>query len=276
MAHAATATGTRSGDGTIGACPARSAGDRCPEEAEVELGGAPTGTPAPNDIAEALRAGAGRLGHRPAVTVLHPGVRYEQSGASLANWVAKGAHLLELDHLIGPGSAVGLLAPPCWTTASIALATWWLGGTVSLVDDGSADVTVGYRGATGEHGATPADLLVGDGVDGAPPAADAVTRPAIPAWTHEAQPLPDQPPAPRAQGERAALRTAQRTWTQTQLLALAGELGTGTGGVEAGRTDPVDALVAVALRPLMIGRATVVLRGVGREAAAGEKVRTWL
>lgn len=243
----------------------------------MQFGGAPTGSPAPSgDVAEALRTGAGRLGHRPAVTVLHPGARYEQSGISLANWAAKGAHLLELDHLIGPGSTVGLLAPPCWTTASVALATWWLGGTVSLVVDGSADVTVAHRGSGSEQGATAADLLVGDGLDGAPPATDTVTQPAVPAWTHEAQPLPDQAPAPHAEGELPALRTAQRTWTQSQLLALAGQLGTGTGGVEAGRTDPVDALIAVALRPLVIGRATVVLRGVDRQAAAGEKVRTWI
>jgi len=224
----------------------------------------------------ALRTGAGRLGQRPAVTVLHPGARYEQSGISLANWAAKGAHLLELDHLVGPGSSVGLLAPACWTTASVALATWWLGGTVSLLDDASVDVTVGHRSSTGAQRAAPADLLVGDGVDGAPLAADVGTVPAVPAWTHEAQPMPDQPPAPHAGGELPALRTAQRTWTQAELLALAGELGEGTAGVEAGRTDPVRALVAVALRPLVTGAATVVLRGVGREAAAGEKVRTWL
>ncbi len=238
--------------------------------------GPPAATPAATDVAEALRTGAGGLGHRPAVTVLHPGVRYEQSAVSLANWAAKGAHLLELDHLIGPGSTVGLLAPPCWTTASVALATWWLGGTVSLLVDGSEEVTVAHRRTADEPGAAAADLLVGDGVDGAPLAAGATTGTAVPAWTHEAQPLPDHPPAPQARGALPALRTAQGTWTQTQLLELARELGAGTGGVEADRTDPVDALVAVALRPLVTGRATVVLRGVGRQAAAAEKVTTWL
>jgi uncharacterized protein (TIGR03089 family) len=241
----------------------------------VQLG-PPSTTPASTDIAAALRTGARGLGHRPAVTVLHPGARYEQSGVSLANWAAKGAHLLELDHLVGPGSTVALLAPPCWTTASVALATWWLGGAISLLDDGSADVTVGHWPSTGEQGAGPVDLLVGDGIDGAPLATDALTQPAVPAWTHEAQPLPDQPPPSRAHAELPALRTSQRTWTQLQLLARARELGAGTGGVEVGRTDPVDALVAVALRPLVTGQATVVLRGVGRQAAAGEKVRTWL
>jgi hypothetical protein len=183
---------------------------------------------------------------------------------------------LELDHLVGPGSTVRLSAPPCWTTASVALATWWLGGTIVLSADGSADVTVGHWPSTSEQGAAPVDLLVGDGIDGAPVVTTAAPPQAVPAWTREAQPLPDQPPAPRAEAELTALRTSQRTWTQTQLLRLAGELGPGTGGVEVDRTDPVHALVAIALRPLVTGRATVVLRGVSREAAAGEKVRTWL
>ncbi|MFO7961622.1 MAG: hypothetical protein R6U94_11805 [Nitriliruptoraceae bacterium] len=242
----------------------------------MQLGGSSSDGPAPTDIAEALRTGARELGHRPAVTVLHPGARYEQSGVSLANWAAKGAHLLELDHLVGPGSTVGLQAPPCWTSASVALATWWLGGTVSLLVGGSTDVTVGHRASAGDQDAALAALLVGDGVDGAPLAADPATPPTVPAWTHEAQPLPDQPPPAQAQAALPALRTAQRTWQQAELLGLAAELGTGTAGVEAGRTDPVSALVAVALRPFVTGQATVVLRGVGRDTAAGEKVRTWL
>jgi len=251
----------------------------------VELGGATTDAAAPGHVAEAVRQGASRLGHRPAVTVLHPQARYEQSGVSLANWAAKGANLLELDHLIGPGSTVRLLAPPCWTTASVALATWWLGGTVSLVEDGPAEVTIAHRGSTdGAAMVTPlgstdtaagvaADLLLGDGLDGAPSQAAAGT---VPAWTREAQPMPDLPPAPQARGDQAALRTGADSSTQAQLLALAGRLGRGTAGVEADRTDPVTALVAVALRPLLTGHPTVVLRGVGREAAAAEKVRTWL
>ncbi|MFO7779242.1 MAG: hypothetical protein R6V28_12890 [Nitriliruptoraceae bacterium] len=242
----------------------------------MQLGGSPSEATAPVDIAEALRTGARELGHRPAVTVLHPGARYEQSGVSLANWAAKGAHLLELDHLVGPGSTVGLLAPPCWTSASVALATWWLGGTVSLLVDDPAEVTVGHHAWTGEPHAGPAALVVGDGLDGAPLAADPATPPTVPAWTHEAQPLPDQPPAAQADAALPALRTAQHTWPQAELLGLAAELGSGTAGVEAGRTDPVSALVAVTLRPLVTGRATVVLRGVSRETASGEKVRTWL
>lgn len=243
----------------------------------MQLGGSRTDQPVPIHVAEALTAGATALGHRPAVTVLHRQARYEQSGISLANWAAKGAHLLELDHLVGPGSTVRLLAPPCWTSASVALATWWLGGTVALTSSDPAEVTVGHPSQVRAQEVGHPDLLLGDGLDGAPAPDDPVATPAgIPAWTHEAQPLPDHPPPAHARGDLPALRTASRTWSQAELLAMAGALGEGTLGVEAGATDPVAALVAVSLCPLLTGRGTVVLRGVPRGAAAAERVRTWL
>lgn len=241
----------------------------------MQLGGAGGVQPLPTHIAAALGSSAAGLGHRPAVTVLHPTARYEQSGVSLANWAVKGAHLLELDHLVGVGSTVGLLAPPCWTTASVALATWWLGGVVSLLpDDDRATVTVAHPTTLARTGATGADLLVGDRLDGAPDPEP--TAPARPAWTHEAQPLPDHPPATQAAGELPALRTAERSWSQAALLSAATELGAGTAGVEAGVTSTVTALLAITLRPLVTGHATVVLRGVDRGAAAAEKVTVWL
>jgi uncharacterized protein (TIGR03089 family) len=246
---------------------------------QVQLGGLRPDQP-PTHIAEALTAGGRLLGHRPAVTVLHRHARYEQSGASLANWAAKGAHLLELDHLVGPGSVVRLLAPPCWTGASVALATWWLGGTLTLSTDDPAVVTVAHPDEIAAAGAGHPDLLVGDGVDGAPAPDGPGRAPADspvdgPSWTHEAQPMPDHPPTARASGDLPALRTSARTWNQAELLALAAELGDGTLGVEAGVTDPVTALVATSLHPLLSGHATVVLRHVPRSAATAERVRTW-
>ena len=243
----------------------------------MQLGGPRSDQPLPTHVADAVTAGATALGHRPAVTVLHPHARYEQSGTSLTNWAAKGAHLLELDHLVGPGSTVRLLAPPCWTSASVALATWWLGGTVTVSSDHPAEVTVGHPSQIRVPDAGELDLLLGDGLDGAPGPADPVAVPtASPAWTHEAQPLPDHPPASHARGDLPALRSSSRTWNQAELLAMAGALGEGTLGVEAGATDPVVALVAVSLCPLLTGRGTVVLRGVPHGAAAAERVRTWL
>ena len=211
--------------------------------------------------------------------MLHPFARYEQSGASLANWAAKGAHLLELDHLIGPGHRVGLLAPPCWTTASVALASWWLGAAVVL--DAPGEVTVVYGDADQDADPTgsptprwpdaDAMLVIGDGLDGAPLRAGEQ-----PAWTRQAQPLPDHPPVAQAGADRLALVVGERQWTQGELLALVGDLGHGTAGVDAARTEPAIALAATTLRPLVTGNPTVVLRGVGRDAAAQERVSVWL
>lgn len=240
--------------------------------------GAPSGIGDAADIAEAVRAGAAAMGHRPAVTVLHQAARYEQSAASLANWAAKGAHLLELDHLVGAGTRVGLLAPPCWTTAGAALAAWWLGAVVVLDAPGAVTVLYGdaedsgHPDALAVAGFDPATALVtGDGLDGAP------LRPVdLPAWTREAQPLPDHPPAPQAAAQQGALRTGAQERSQGELLAMARALGTGTAGVEVGVTDPTTALVATALRPLLTGQPTVVLRGVDRDTAAQERVTAWL
>ncbi len=244
----------------------------------MQLGGA-ADIGNPGDIAHAIRAGAAALGHRPAITVLHPGARYEQSGASMANWAAKGAHLLELDHLVGAGHRLGLLAPPCWTTASVALAAWWLGAVVDL--DQPGEVTIRHGDAEVEGGgrhdhpvaASPdpdTTLVTGDSLDGTP------LRPTdLPAWTREAQPLPDHPPVAQATAELPALAVAD-VRTQADLLAATRELGTGTAGVEVGVSDPVTALLATTLRPLLTGAPTVVLRGVGRAAADPERVSAWL
>ncbi len=253
----------------------------------MQLGRHPgAGTP-PGDVAAAIRRGSALLGHRPAVTVLHPWARYEQSGASLANWAAKGANLLELDHLVGPGGTVHLAAPACWSTASVALATWWLGAVVHLdtaasgpgtpapdrtaaeVAVGTADIRVQHE-AVAETAARGSVLLVGDGLDGGP-----TGTATAPVWTHEAQPMPDAPPPPAARADGLALVSGARRWSQREVLALAARLGDGVLGAECDQVDPAVALVATSVRPFLTGQATVVLRGVRREAAAAERVSAW-
>jgi hypothetical protein len=262
----------------------------------MQLAGRPVTTPPPTDLAAVLRSGTTRLGHRPAITVLHPGARYEQSGTSLANWAAKGAHVLELDHLVGPDVVVDLDAPACWTVAAAALATWWLGGAVRVAEAAGsglrhAGATTDQAGATGEpagtgrpavtvrHEATLAawnetrdgpTLVVGDTLDGGP------TGPAIaPVWTHEAQPMPDAPPASGARADGIALLQGARSWSPREVIDLAGSFGDGVLGVEVARVDPALALVATAVRPFLTGWATVVLRGVDRDAAAAERISSW-
>ena len=58
------------------------------------------------------------------------GERVELSGATLANWVAKTANLLQDEFDVGPGSAVALALPVHWQTAAVLLGTWSCGATV--------------------------------------------------------------------------------------------------------------------------------------------------
>ncbi len=67
--------------------------------------------------------------------------RIELSAATLANWVAKTANLLQDECDIGPGSTVALALPVHWQTAAILLGAWSCGAAVldtALEDDGGA------------------------------------------------------------------------------------------------------------------------------------------
>lgn len=72
------------------------------------------------------------------------GERIELSARVLGNWVSKAANALQDEFDIAPGSVVRLDLPPHWRTAYWALATWSVGGTVSLddTDTDSADLLV--------------------------------------------------------------------------------------------------------------------------------------
>jgi uncharacterized protein (TIGR03089 family) len=226
--------------------------------------------PEVTDLAAALRAATERVGAGPAITVLFPEGRQEQGMASLAQWAAKGAHLLELDAMLGPGDTIGLDAPLSWTSAAVCLAAWWAGVAVAL--DGDVEVAVVHED---RHGAARGDdvYVLGDGIDGGP-----TGDPGDEPWVRAVQTFPDHPPPPRASADAVALRSGSRAWTQRDLLERARTLapGSGTVGVDAEETDPVVGLIAVAVRPLATLRPTVVLRGVEHAAADGDRVAAWI
>ncbi|MCA0146220.1 TIGR03089 family protein [Blastococcus sp. LR1] len=56
--------------------------------------------------------------------------RVELSAATLANWVAKTANLLQDEFDVGPGSTVALALPVHWQTAAVLLAVWSCGAAV--------------------------------------------------------------------------------------------------------------------------------------------------
>jgi hypothetical protein len=228
--------------------------------------------PVPTDLAAALRSAQQELGHRPAVTVIGRERRDEQGVASFAQWAAKGAHLLELDLLLEPGDLLALDAPLGWTASAVALAAWWSGVAVVLGPASGAGAAVVEEGRDAPERVDEVFWL-GGAVDGAP-----LGEVAGEAWVHAVQTFPDQPPTPRAAAERLALIDGEERWTQAELIAAAAALpGAGTLGIDEGSSLPAGlALAAVAVRPLLVGRPTVVLRGRDRDAATGERVRTWV
>lgn len=252
----------------------------------MQLGASTRPGPAAEDVAKALRDGAARLGHRPAVTQLLPTGRQEQSVASLAQWAAKGAHLLDLELGLRPGDRIGLDAAPGWPTATVVLAAWWAGIGVQLVGDpgrsDSDDPEVCVIHETRATGALPQGreiFWLGDGIDGAPVGLTSGLKGEP--WTHAVQSFPDQPPVPgaAADAEGVVVRTddAEDITSQQTLLRMAADFDAdGPIGIDVDepRTTTLD-LALVCLRPLVTGRATVVVRGVPRSAADGDRVAAW-
>jgi uncharacterized protein (TIGR03089 family) len=77
--------------------------------------------------------------------------RIELSAATLGNWVAKTANLLQDEFDVGPGSTVAVALPVHWQTAAVLLAVWSCGASVldtAAEDDGrlvDADVVLAAR-----------------------------------------------------------------------------------------------------------------------------------
>lgn len=224
----------------------------------------------PTDVASGLRTATGELGFRPAVTVLRPDRRDEQGVATLAQWAAKGAHLLEADLGLGPGDRVHLDLPAGWTMAAVCLAAWWAGIAITL--DGDAEVAVVEEGRTPPAAAVDV-LWTGAAVDGAPVGATGGEP-----WAQAVQAFPDAPPPPRAGPELLALVGGPRRFDQRELLADAAALGDrrATLGVDSATVTGHRAVLAVAARPIAARRPTVVLAGVDRDAATQDRVTSWL
>jgi uncharacterized protein (TIGR03089 family) len=230
-------------------------------------------TPAPppaEDLAGALRGAAGLLGHRPAVTVLRHDRRDEQGFASLLQWASKTAHWLGIEHGLAAGDRLALVGPPGWVPVAACLGAWWAGVAVAT-DAGDAEVVLAH-----EHGdaASLGDAEVvswGAAVDGSPVGASPHEPYAI-----AVQAFPDQPPAPAGAPDRPALVAGGRSWTHADLLAAARDLPDGRLGLAGVDVSPAVWVPALAVHPLTSGRPTVLLDGVDRGAAAGEKVDSWL
>lgn len=232
----------------------------------MELSGTPGRLPQATDLADALRTAADRLGHRPALTVVRADRRDEQGFASLARWVAKGAHLLQLEALLDPGERLRLHAPADWPAVAVCLAAWWNGVGVTL--DGDADVAVVHASL---HAPAASQVYVlGDEPDGAP-GAPSDHEP----WVVAAQTFPDQPPEPQAAPDRPALEVGLDRWTQRELLEAARAWGD-EGPLGLQRDEPPSVWVPAAVRPLVTGQPTVILAGGRHADADAEGVAVWV
>ncbi len=267
------------------------------------LGPTPASLDGARDLAEALTRAREALGHRPLLTVLRPEVREEQSAVSLAQWAAKGAHLLGTDLMLEPGDRLHLDVALGWPAVAVLYAAWWSGVVVEFPDlrptppaatpdlaptPDPATVAVVQEGRTAPSGAEEV-LWLGDAIDGGPQGpVDGE------AWTRACQAFPDHPPAARADPDLLALVVGGLELTQAQLLERARGLGLdGPLGVEVASdgspsaspasadtafddSRTLEVIAAAAVRPLLAGRPTAILRGVDRETASGERIRGWL
>ena len=147
----------------------------------------PNASPLPpcDDLAQAIANAARLLGHRPAITVVRADRRDEQGFVSLAQWTAKGAHLLQIECGLGPGDRLHLVSPPGWIAAAVCCAAWWAG--VAVTDRADAAVTVAHEATT--SAATGDAYILGDAFDGSPIGASAAEP-----WAVAVQSFPDRPP----------------------------------------------------------------------------------
>lgn len=236
----------------------------------MQLRPPPDPSAVPTDVATGLREATTTLGFRPAVTVLRPDRRDEQGVATLAQWAAKGAHLLEADLGLGPGDRLHVDVPAGWPLAAVCLAAWWAG--IGVTTDGDAEVAV-VDETRPVPPATTDVLRTGAAVDGSPTSSAEGE-----AWAEAVQAFPDAPPPTRADADLLALVEGPRRWTQRELLADAAGLcdRTATLGVTVVGASAVLGVLAVAARPIAVQRPTVVLDGVDHRAAEPDRVTVWL
>lgn len=237
----------------------------------MQLGGPPGSLPAAETIPDALRVAATRLGHRPAVTVVRDARRDEQGYASLARWSAKGAHLLTEELRAAPGDRLRLRTSPGWAPLTACLAAWWVGLVVT--SSGDAAVTVAEPGPDGllDPELPGTVFTVGDEPDGTPGVAGEEEP-----WSVAVQAFPDAPPAARAEPGTPALGVGDDAMSQAELLEASGRWGT-DGVLGCSGSPPLEAWLPALVRPLRVGRHTVVVpAGVDRSVAAADGVEVWV
>jgi uncharacterized protein (TIGR03089 family) len=210
------------------------------------------------------------------------GDRVELSAATLANWVAKTANLLQDEFDVGPGSTVAVALPVHWQTAAVLLAAWSCGAavldTAAEDDDRLADADL----VLADRARLPA-LEDAIGTDGTVELLGLSLHPLGLGMTDYVGPARDfalevraqgdffspwQPPDPAAPG----LVTGGLTLDLGGLVTAAGELASrlGIGPEDRVLVDAATAAeagpVAWLLAPLAAGASTVLVASPAAEA----------
>jgi uncharacterized protein (TIGR03089 family) len=198
--------------------------------------------------------------------------RVELSAATLANWVAKTANLLQDEFDVGPGSTVAVALPVHWQTAAVLLAVWSCGATVldtAAEDEGrlaEADLVLAAQDRLGPLEDTDAAELMGlslhplgMGMAGyAGPARDF----ALEVRTHGDAFFPHSPPDPDGPGLLLGELTLTLGGLAATARALADRLGIQAGDrvLVGDRTALEAGPVAWLLAPLAAGASLVLCR----------------
>ena len=239
--------------------------------------------PSGDDAARTLIAASTSLGQRPAITFLTPAGRQEQGFRSLAGWVAKGAHLLHDELGCRPGDVLGVAGAAGWPLASLCLAAWWSGLTISTsVSDAEVATVAAVVLQVGRPAPAGVPVLwLGDGPDGTAPTLDGGE-----CWTEAVLPYPDRAPSAAATPDAIAWQHGSVRLTQAQLIEGTRTIPAGVIGLRRSRhanviTDPI-ALAALTLRPLVTGTASVIVDDVTdgptdelERAAVTERIVVW-
>lgn len=185
------------------------------------------------------------------------GERVELSAVSLANAVAKIAHLLAGDLAVEPGELVGVRLPAHWQTASVLLGLWSVGAVADL-DGGAARVQVVAEAWLAEPGVDAAeDVLalslrpMGGRLAVAPP-------PGVLDYALEVPPQPDVWSGASVAGEAPALVLAGQTSTGADLGDTAG-LPPGARVLALADWTTLAGLRAGLVAPLAVGGSVVLV-----------------
>lgn len=240
------------------------------------------------DVWTALQGRARANGGAPLVTYVDPagGERTELSATSTVNAAAKIANALRAEFDLGPGDVVAVDLPLHWQRSMWCAGVWTAGCVISALPQNQltdAALVVSTPERAGEWASGPVPVLAVSMHPFGLPITE-VLAPGVDDATVLVRQQPDaylfEPPSDTS----LALEGEGRTWTQSELMAAASELGVACGLGPGGRlllregagfaAEWIGCLAA----PLAASASVVLVRGAADLAEVADRERTtaWL